>query len=220
MNVKRIFFTLLGLLGGIFFISDFLLSAPPLTITSDKMKIISQGEVSEFIGNVLIVQGNLTIKADVVKANDKTGLISAKNDIIVHYSSDSVSTYAWGDSAEYDKNRSTGVLIGNVRVKRHLSESATDFVTLTCDRLDIMSAGERLRGIGNARIVHPSGIAESDEVFYDNAKDEIILSGTPARIQKHDGGTSTEYYGDRIILDIKTENVTITGNVRTKIMMK
>lgn len=215
------FFILLLSYFFIFSFSRFLFCAPA-TITGDKMKMLQKGDILEFIGNVKLVQQNLTITADKMKSNEKTGMVEGYGSITVKYSSDTENTYAWGDTAEYNKNNGSGIFTGNVKVKRTVSKKPkdTDSIVLTCEKLEIFDFGDRYRAIKNVQINQEYTVATSSEAFYDNKTKEIFLTGGPARIIRNDENGHSEYSGDKISIVTDKEKFTVLGNVKSKMVMK
>ena len=213
-------------MGGLFFILYTLhftlytvFSGEPATITGDKMKILQKGDILEFIGNVKLVQQNLTISCDKMKSNEKTGMVEGYGNITVKYSSGTENTYAWGDTAEYNKNSGSGIFTGNIKVKRILRDT-TNSLDLTCDKLEVFDAGNRFHAIKNVRITQPYTVATSDEAFYDQKTKEILLLGGPPKVVRADEKGYSEYSGDKISIITDTEVFTILGNVKTKIVLK
>jgi lipopolysaccharide transport protein LptA len=189
------------------------------TITGDKMKMLQKGDILEFIGNVKLVQQNLTITADKMKSNEKTGMVEGYGNITVKYSSGTENTYAWGDKAEYNKNSGSGIFTGNIKVKRILRDT-TDSLDLTCDELEVFEFGDRFHAIKNVRITQPYTVATSSEAFYDHKTEEILLTGGPPKIIRTDEKGHSEYSGDKIAIVTDTEEFTVLGNVKTKMVMK
>ncbi|MFH0948242.1 MAG: LptA/OstA family protein [Elusimicrobiota bacterium] len=185
----------------------------PATITGNKMNILQKGDILEFIGNVKLVQQNLTIIADEMKSNEKTGMVLGNGNIMVHYSSGTENTLAWCDVAEYNKNSGAGIFNRNVKVKR-------DVVNLTCEKLEIFEFGNRFHAMSNVKITQPQMEATSNEASYDNKTKEILLIGGPPKIIKSEEKGFSEFSGDRIFLAVDKETVTILGNVRTKMVLK
>ncbi|MEW6555786.1 MAG: LptA/OstA family protein [Elusimicrobiota bacterium] len=188
------------------------------TITGDQMKILSKGEILEFIGNVKFTQQNLTISADKMKSNEKTSVISGTGNIYICYSSGTSVTYSWGDEAEYNKNNGQGILKKNVKVKRTLSQNTTDVIELKCEELEIFEFGDRFHAIQNVKISQSETEAFSKEAFYDHKTNEILLLGGPPKIVRTDADGVSEYSGDKIVLAVDKETVSIIGNVKTKIV--
>ena len=265
-----------------------LFSIEPATITGDKMKILSKGDIMEFIGHVKLIQDNLEITSDNMKSNNKTDVVSARGNVYVHYSSgtsntyawseeaeynkndgsgvfsvnvktkrylsdnttdfinltcdrlelsktDVVSakgnvyihyssgtsnTYAWSEEAEYNKNDGSGVFSVNVKVKRFLSESTTDFVNLTCDKLELFDFGKKLHAVKNVKISQAATETQSNEAFYDRKSNEILLLGGPPKITRTEDTGYSEYSGDKITMLLGRETVEILGNVKTKMIVK
>jgi len=190
------------------------------TITSDKMKIVSKGEVSDFTGNVELIHKNLTINSDEMKLYEKAGDAFAEGNIYIHYSSGSAVTNVWGDTAKYNKNTGNGLVSGNVKIKRELTPGATDVINMTCNELEILDFGDRLHAIKNVKILKMDVDASGSEAFYEHKTNEILLVGKPATIKKTEGKTTSEYSGNRVHIDVKTETVTISGSVKTKVVLK
>ncbi|PIU82918.1 MAG: hypothetical protein COS68_06855 [Elusimicrobia bacterium CG06_land_8_20_14_3_00_38_11] len=191
----------------------------PATITGDKMKMLQKGDILEFIGNVKLVQQNLTITADKMKSNEKTGMVEGYGHITVKYSSGTENRYAWGDTAEYNKNSGSGIFTGNVKIKRILGDT-TDSIDLTCEELEVFEFGDRYHAIKNVRISQEYTVATSSEAFYDNETKEIFLTGGPPKVVRTDEKGHSEYSGDKIAIDTKKEVFTVLGNVKTKMVMK
>ena len=191
----------------------------PATITGDKMNILQKGDILEFIGNVKLVQQNLTISCDKMKSNEKTGMVEGYGNITVHYSSGTENTYAWGDTAEYNKNSGSGIFTGNIKVKKIL-QNTTDSIDLTCDELEVFGFGDRFHAINNVRITQPYTVATSSEAFYDRETKEILLIGGPPKVIREDEKGYSEYSGDKISIITDTEVFTVLGNVKTKIVPK
>lgn len=196
-----------------------LYAGEPATITGDKMKMLQKGDILEFIGNVKLVQQNLTISCDKMKSNEKTGMVEGYGSIAVRYSSGTENTYAWGDTAEYNKNSGSGIFTGNIKVKR-IRQGTTDSLDLTCDKLEVFEFGNRFHAIKNVQITQPYTVATSSEAFYDHKTKEILLTGGPPKIIRTDEKGRSEYSGDKITIITDTEVFTILGNVKTKIVMK
>ncbi|MBI5573285.1 MAG: hypothetical protein HY919_01860 [Elusimicrobia bacterium] len=198
-----------------------LYAGEPATITGDKMKMLQKGDILEFIGNVKLVQQNLTITADRMKSNEKTGMVEGCGSIKIKYSSGTENTYAWGDTAEYNKNSGSGIFTGNVKVKRTVSQKSTgtdtNAVDLTCEELEIFEFGDRYHAIKNVQINREYTVATSSEAFYDHKTKEIFLTGGPPKIIRTDEKGHSEYSGDKISIITDTELFTILGNVKTKI---
>lgn len=190
------------------------------TITSDRMKILSKGEVSDFIGHVVLIHKTLAINSDGMKMNEKSGDASAAGSVYIKYSSGTSVTNVWGDTAKYNKNTGNGSVFGNVKIKRELTPSATDVINITCDELEIFDSGERLHAIKNVKINKSGTDAAGSEAFYEHKTNEILLLGKPAVIKKTEGSTQSEYSGDKVHIDVETETVSITGSVRTKVFLK
>jgi len=189
----------------------------PATITGNKMNILQKGDILEFIGNVKLVQQNINITADRMKSNEKTGMVHGAGNIAIRYSSGTEDTYTWGDTADYNKNTGSGIITGNVKVKRTLSKSTTDVVNLTCDKLELFEFGDRFHAIGNVKVNQPFMVATSSEAFYDHKSKEIMLIGGSPKIVKSDSKGNSEYSGDRIIIVTDREVFTVLGNTKTKI---
>ena len=218
-------------MGGLFFILYTLhftlytaFSGEPATITGDKMKMLQKGDILEFIGNVKLVQRNLTITADKMKSNEKTGMVEGYGNITVKYSSGTENTYAWGDTAEYNKNSGFGIFTGNVKIKRTVSQNNmgtdTNVIDLTCEELEVFEFGDRYHAIKNIQINQEYTVATSDEAFYDHKTKEILLTGGPPKIVMTDEKGHSEYSGDKIAIVSDKEIITVIGNVKTKMVMK
>jgi lipopolysaccharide export system protein LptA len=192
----------------------------PATITSDRMRVLSKGEINEFIGHVKLDHENLIITSDEMKAEEKSGLVSAKGNLEVIHSSGTVKMYVWGDRAEYNRNTGSGYVTGEVRAKRNLRPDTTETIDLTCERLEIYDAGERLTAIKKVIITQSGSVARGDKAYYEHRINRIKLFGSPASVRRIDGTTVSEYNGDIINIDLAGENVSITGNVKTKIILK
>jgi len=192
----------------------------PATITSDRMKILSKGEVSDFIGHVKLVHKNLTINSDEMKMNEKSGDASGSGNIYINYSSGTTVTNVWGNAALYNRNTGNGTVTGDVKVKRELTPGTTDVLNLTCDKLEIFNSGERLHAVNNVKIFKTGTEAYGNDAFYEHKNNELLLTGRPAKIKRVDGKTVSEYSGDKVHIDINTEAVTITGNVKTKVVLE
>ncbi|MFH1540868.1 MAG: LptA/OstA family protein [Elusimicrobiota bacterium] len=205
----------------------------PTTITGDKMRILQKGDILEFLGNVKLVQQNLTICADEMKSNEKTGIVEGCGNITIHYSSGTENTFAWCDVAEYDKNNGVGIFTGNVKVKKtlhrpsvkkksELSKSLinTDDIDLTCEKLKIFESGNSFHAIKNVKIIQPQMQTTSNEAFYDTKTKEIFLTGGHPKTVRTDDKGYFEYSGDKIFLTVDKETVTILGNVKAQIVMK
>ncbi|MDO8734601.1 MAG: LptA/OstA family protein [Elusimicrobiota bacterium] len=215
-----------------------LYAGEPATITGNKMKMLQKGDILEFIGNVKLVQQNLTITADKMKSNEKTGMVEGYGSITVRYSSGTENTYAWGDTAEYNKNSGSGIFTGNVKIKRTLSKppsgmdtnvinpgrddklSDSNGLNLTCEELEIFEFGDRYHAIKNVQINQEYTVATSSEAFYDHKTKEIFLTGGPPKIIRTDEKGHSEYSGDKIAIVTDKEKFTVLGNVRTKMVMK
>lgn len=195
----------------------------PATITGNKMNILQKGDILEFVGNVKLVQQNLTITADEMKSNENTGMVYGKGNIAVHYSSGTENTFAWGGMAEYDKNSGAGIFTENVKVKRVLSQNTEEVVNLTCEKLEIFEFGNRFHAIKNVKIIQPQTQATSDEAFYDHKTKEILLTGGPPKIIKTDEEGHSQRLiasGDKVAIITDKEIITVSGNVKTKMVMK
>jgi len=214
---QTIFFPPIVLLFSVF-VSSY--AADSATITSDRMKMLSKGEVSDFIGHVELVHKNLTMTSDEMKLNEKDGDVSASGNIYIHYSSGAAVTYVWGDEARYNKNTGNGLVSGDVRVKRELTPGTTDVINLTCDNLEIFDSGDRLHAVKNVKIFKADTEAAGSEAFYEHKTNKILLVGKPATIKKMEGKTLSEYSGDKVNIDVNTETVAITGSVKTKVILK
>ncbi len=190
------------------------------TITSDGMKILSKGEVNDFTGHVKLVHCGLTINADEMKADEKTGDTTAGGDVCVVYSTGAAVTHVWGDSAKYNRNTGQGLVSGHVRVVRELTPGTTDVINMSCGELEIFDSGERLHAVKNVKISRPGTDAFGSEAFFEHKSDEIILTGSPAKIKRTDGNTGSEYSGDKVHVNINTGHITITGSVKTKVILK
>lgn len=205
------------------YLSTFLCCGPA-TITGDKMKMLQKGDVLEFIGNVKLIQQNLIITADKMKSDEKTGMVEGYGNITVKYSSGTENTYAWGDTAEYNKNNGCGIFTGNIKVKRTLSKTpvSTDanVVDLTCGELEVFEFGDRFHALKNVKITQPETAATSDEAFYDHKTKEILLTGGPPKVIRTDKRGYSEYSGDKIVIVTDTEVFTVLGNVKTKMVWK
>ena len=194
-------------------------SGEPATITGNKMKMLQKGDILEFIGNVKLVQQNLTITADKMKSNEKTGMVEGYGRITVKYSSGTENTYAWGDTAEYNKNSGSGIFTGNIKVKRVLQDT-TGSLDLTCGELEVFEFGDRFHAIENVWINQLYTVATSSEAFYDYKTKEILLTGGPPKIIRTDEKGHSEYSGDKIAIVTDKEIFTVIGNVKTKMVMK
>ncbi|OGS45963.1 MAG: hypothetical protein A2539_06515 [Elusimicrobia bacterium RIFOXYD2_FULL_34_15] len=192
----------------------------PTTITGDKMKILSKGDIMEFLGNVKFKQKNLEIIADEMKSNDKNGEITGKGNINIHYSSGMTNINGWADEAQYSKNSGSGIFFGNVKMKRFLTNNTTDVVNMTCEKLEISDFGEKFHAIKDVKIFQEGTEMLSDEAFYDKKTDELLLLGGPPKIIRRDEKNYSEYTGDKIILALEKEILTILGNVQSKMIMK
>jgi len=190
------------------------------TITSDRMKILSKGEVNDFLGHVKLVHVGLTINSDEMKADERTGDTSARGDIYIFYSTGAAVTHVWGDDAKYNRGTGRGLVTGHVRVKRELTPGTTDVINMTCDELEIFDSGARLHAIKNVRIFKPDTDAFGSEAFYEHKSDELLLTGSPAKIKRTDGKTISEYSGDKVHVNINTGTITITGRVKTKVILE
>ena len=194
----------------------------PATITGDKMKILQKGDILEFIGNVKFVQRkqNLTITADEMKSNEKTGVVLGKGNICIYYSSGTDTMYGWGDNAEYNKNSGKGVFTGNIKLRRVITQNTTGEINLTCEELEVFEFGDSLHAKKNVKIFQPQIVSYSDEAFYDHKINEILLLGGPPKIIKTEENSTLEYSGDKITIAIDKEIVSIAGNVKTKMVFK
>jgi len=192
----------------------------PTTITGDRMKILSKGDVMEFIGNVRFTQRNMEIIADEMKSNDKNGEITGKGNINIIYSSGTIRAHGWADNAEYNKNTGSGIFYGNVKMKRLLTDNTTNVINMTCDKLEMSDFGDKFHAVKNVRIFQEDAEMLSDEAFYDQNSDEITLLGGPPKIIRADEKNYSEYTGDKIILSLSKEILTILGNVKSKMIMK
>ncbi|MBN1384974.1 MAG: LPS export ABC transporter periplasmic protein LptC [Elusimicrobia bacterium] len=197
-----------------------LYAGEPATITGDRMKILSKGDIMEFIGNVKLVQKNLKITANKMISNEKTGAVSGKGDVVIRYSSGTTTTYAWAKTAEYNKNSGDGVISGDVKVKRVLSDDTTNAVNLTCGELEIFEFGERLHTVNNVRIFQNQVEAQGAEAFYNHKIDEILLLGGTPKIIRKGEKEYIECTGDKIYVGNSKETITITGSVKTRIVIK
>ena len=201
-----------------------LYAGEPATITGDKMKMLRKGDILEFIGNVKLVQQNLTITADKMKSNEKTGMVEGYGNITVTYSSGTENTFAWGDTAEYNKTSGSGIFTGNVKVRRTTPQKSADMDTgvidLTCAELEIFDFGDRYHAIKNVRINQGYTVATSSEAFYDHKTRDIFLTGGPPKIIRTDEKGHSEYSGDKIAIVTDKEKFTVLGNVKTKMVLK
>ncbi|PKM92938.1 MAG: hypothetical protein CVU80_00705 [Elusimicrobia bacterium HGW-Elusimicrobia-4] len=191
----------------------------PAMITGNQMKMLQKGDILEFIGNVKFVQQNLTITADKMKSNEKTGIVEGYGNITVHYSSGSQNTYAWGNNAKYNKNSGFGIFTGNIKVKKILHDT-TASLDLTCDELEVFEFGDRFHAIKNVKIIQPQTEATSNEAFYNHKTKEILLTGGPPKITKFDEKGQTEFSADQITIVTDKEVITSSGNVKAKMVLK
>ncbi|MDD5688065.1 MAG: LptA/OstA family protein [Elusimicrobia bacterium] len=282
MNYNILFIVLL-----VCFFTNIIYSGEPIMITGDRTKILQKGDIVEYIGNVKLVQENIKVKADEMKSNERTGIITSSGNICVQYSSGTTETYTWGNTAEYNKNTGSGVILGNVKakrflsqnttsvmeltsekleifnygedfhatknvyiqyssattntnvwgetaefnknsgsgvildnvkVKRYLSQCTTDFIEMTCEKLEIFNFGENLHAMKNVNFFKEQTKTQSDEAIYDQKAGTLLLLGGPPKLTRVEDKNSSEYTGDKILLEIEKEKITISGNTKTKMI--
>ncbi len=189
----------------------------PTYITSKRMEIIKQGEITSFIGDVVLTQGKSTIKSDIMKNYEKDGYVIGKGNIsIVDKSQPDMTIKGYGQRIFYNKNTKYGILSGKPKVVRINNKDPNDNITITGERIKTYLKENKVLVEKNAYVKHSQIEATAGLIDYDFVNKKIYLEESPFVNQNTDD-VNGQYWADKIEVDVEKEKIFLKGNVKATI---
>lgn len=131
---------------------------------------------------VLAATAPTSIKADVIEYNTKTGVTTAKGNVIISQEDGQAKAAA----AEYNTKTRTGSLTGNVVANK-------DDATITCDTL-IMHDENHTTAVGSASLKKQDKMLRAEQVEYYKDRNFMETVGSWGELAMDDGSTLTAGY--------------------------
>lgn len=183
-------------------------------LTADQVNYDKENNLMVFIGNVVIIQEDTTLKAGYASFNvdTKIGQISenvklVKEDITIT-----------GEKLEAFLNDKRYIFENQVELvqEREDNQGNPDNITWLCQRLEIFTETKNMTATGEVMINKKDYTITAQEAIYNDVEDKISLAGG---VKIEEIAKNRKISGDRAIFYIGEDKLEVTGNVRSSIIL-
>lgn len=183
-------------------------------LTADQVNYDKENDLMVFIGNVIIIQDDTTLTAELASfdVNTKNGNISEnvkliKEDITIT-----------GDKLEAFLNDKRYIFENQVELvqKREDSKGESDNITWLCQKLEIFTDTKNMNASGEVVINKKDYTITAQEAIYNDEEDKITFTNG-VKIEEIENNRKIS--GDRAIYFIGDDRLEVTGNVKSSMIL-
>lgn len=183
-------------------------------LTADQVNYDKENDLMVFIGNVIIIQDDTTLTAELASfdVNTKNGNISEnvkliKEDITIT-----------GDKLEAFLNDKRYIFENQVELvqKREDNKGESDNITWLCQKLEIFTDTKNMNASGEVVINKKDYTITAQEAIYNNEEDKITFTNG-VKIEEIENNRKIS--GDRAIYFIGDDRLEVTGNVKSSMIL-
>lgn len=183
-------------------------------LTADQVNYDKENDLMVFIGNVIIIQDDTTLTAELASfdVNTKNGNISEnvkliKEDITIT-----------GDKLEAFLNDKRYIFENQVELvqKREDNKGESDNITWLCQKLEIFTDTKNMNASGEVVINKKDYTITAQEAIYNDEEDKITFTNG-VKIEEIENNRKIS--GDRAIYFIGDDRLEVTGNVKSSMIL-
>jgi len=162
-------------------------------------------EVVILEGNVFITHGSTTIESSRAVYDKTAGTLHCTEGVRLHEEGLEVEA----EELVYFRRTKEGTFRRRVKLVRREEKDAEGKVTkepfsLTCQELDFAAEGKRFTARGEATMIHAEFVATAETIAYDDARQELRLTGTPRLVH---GDEKVE--AEEIVIAVEKDTFTL-----------